>query len=98
MGVGGTAHRAACDHVYAYHAGNEEGNDDVAVYAMENKELVADDGHKLEADEEAGGHDGNEVEGDADAAVSCGVPKPLTWDGGLGIHVRFEREIERIDG
>ena len=35
LGVGGAAYRAAGDHIYADHAGDEEGDDDVAVYAVE---------------------------------------------------------------
>ena len=49
---------------------------------------MPDDGHELEADEKTGGHDGHKVEGDANAAVSCGVPEPFAGDGSLRIYVR----------
>ena len=56
------AKRAAGDHQGAYVGDREEKDDDVAVDAVEDDQFVADDGDKLEDDEERTGEDGGEVE------------------------------------
>lgn len=58
--------------------GNEDEEDDnVAVDAMEDEQLVSDDGNELPDHEEAGRQDGAEMEGDADSIDACVVPVPL---------------------
>ena len=52
----------ACDDNGTRIADQREDDYDVAVHAMEEKELVAYDGNKLEDYEEGGGDDGVEVE------------------------------------
>ena len=80
LGIWRTAYSVSGDHEYAGNAEEEESDDDIAIDSVKNKNLMTDDRHELEADQEAGRKYSDEVQDDADATKASLVPKPFSWD------------------
>ena len=71
------AKRFSRQHEGARDAEEEEDGDDVAVDAMEEDELVPDDGHELPDHQQSCGYDGSKVHHDANTVVSGLVVEPF---------------------
>ena len=80
LGIWRTPYSVSGDHEYAGNAEEEESDDDIAVNPVENEDLMTDDRHELETDQEAGRKYSDEVENDSDATKAALVPKPFSWD------------------
>ena len=67
----------SADHEGTSIGDEDEEDDNVAVYTVEDEQFVPDDGDKLPDHEEASWQDGPEVDGDADSIEASVVPVPL---------------------
>lgn len=79
------AEGSSSDHECAHVTDDDEGDDEIAVDAMEDEGLVAYDGYELPDHEKAGRKDGSKVDGDTDAINAAAVPIPLARCGAAGI-------------
>jgi hypothetical protein len=79
------------DHKNACHTSEEQNDNDVAVYAVEDEELVPNDGDELEAYEERPGKDGGKMKGNADSTKAAPIPIPLPWDSSLPLESAYVR-------
>ena len=74
------------DHKNACHAGEEQNDNDVAVYAVKYEELVPNDRGELEAHEESRGKDGGKMQSNADSTKAVSIPIPFPGDGSLSLN------------
>ena len=61
LGIWRTAYSVSGDYKYAGNAEEEESDDDIVIDSVKNKDLITDDRHELEADQEAGRKYSDEV-------------------------------------
>ena len=82
------------DHENACHASEEQSDNDVAVYAVEDEELVPNDGDELEAYEERSGKDGGKMKSNADSTKAVPIPIPFPRDSSLSLNQHMEKTWE----
>jgi hypothetical protein len=74
------------DHKNTCHADEKQNDNDVAVYAVEDEELVPNDRDELEAHEESPGKDGGKMKSNADPTKAVPIPIPFSWDSSLSLN------------
>jgi hypothetical protein len=73
------------DHKNACHADEKQNDNDVAVYAVEEEELVPNDRDELEAHEKSARKDGGKMKSNTNSTKAVPIPVPFARDSSLSL-------------